>query len=95
MSIYSCSEDTNFKAIWYFLRSIGNFLRPFGKFYGQLVDKFYGHFLVNFMAIWLIMWSFGIFFPIMVWYTKKNLETYYIQHTYGTAFCLKNLPLAT
>jgi hypothetical protein len=70
MSIYSCSEDTNFKAIWYFLRSIGNFLRPFGKFYGQLVDKFYGHFLVNFMAIWLIMWSFGIFFPL--WYVTQR-----------------------
>jgi hypothetical protein len=27
------------------------------------------------MAIWYILWSFGIFFTVLVFYTKKNLAT--------------------
>jgi hypothetical protein len=27
------------------------------------------------MAIWYILWSFGIFFPVLVFCTKKNLAT--------------------
>jgi hypothetical protein len=27
------------------------------------------------MAIWYILWSFGIFFPLLVFWTKKNLAT--------------------
>jgi hypothetical protein len=39
---------------------------PFGLFYGQLV---------YFMTIWSIFWSFGIFCPVLVCCTKKNLAT--------------------
>jgi hypothetical protein len=28
-----------------------------------------------FMAVWCILWSFGIFFPALVSCTKKNLAT--------------------
>jgi hypothetical protein len=42
------------------------FLRPLCLFYGQIV---------YFMAIWYIMWSFGIFFPVWVYCTEKNLAT--------------------
>jgi hypothetical protein len=41
-------------------------LRPFGLFYGNLK---------HFMAIGYILWSFGIFFPVLVFCTKKNLAT--------------------
>jgi hypothetical protein len=34
----------------------------------------YGH-LVFFMAIWYILWSFGTFFPILVFCFKENLAT--------------------
>jgi hypothetical protein len=45
------------------------------------VGKFYGYF-VYFTAIWYILWPFGIFsghfgifFPVLVCCTKKNLAT--------------------
>jgi hypothetical protein len=38
------------------------------------VDIFYGH-LVHFTAIWYILWLFGIYFPALVFCTKKNLAT--------------------
>jgi hypothetical protein len=41
-------------------------LWPFDIFYGQLA---------NFMAIRNILWSFGIFFLVLVCCTKKNLAT--------------------
>jgi hypothetical protein len=31
--------------------------------------------LVYFMAIWYILWLFGIFFPVLVCWTNKNLAT--------------------
>jgi hypothetical protein len=37
-----------------------------GVFYGQLV---------YFMSIWYIFWSFGMLFPVLVCYSKKNLAT--------------------
>jgi hypothetical protein len=40
----------------------------------EYVDKFYGH-LVYFAAIWYILWSSGIFFPVLVCCSKKNLAT--------------------
>jgi hypothetical protein len=40
--------------------------------------SFYGH-LVYFTAIWSILWLFGIFFPVLVCCTKKNLAT--LPHT--------------
>jgi hypothetical protein len=54
-----------FTAIWYF--------------YGHLVFftviwYFYGH-LVFFTAIWSILRPFGIYFPVLVCFTKKNLAT--------------------
>jgi hypothetical protein len=39
-----------------------------------LVYVLYGHWKY-FMAIWYILWWFGIFFPVLVCYTKKNLAT--------------------
>jgi hypothetical protein len=44
------------------------------KFYDHLVGIFYGY-RKYFMAIWYILWSFGIFFPVLVCCTKKNLAT--------------------
>jgi hypothetical protein len=38
------------------------------------VGIFYGH-LVYFMAIWSILWLFGIFFHVLVCCPKKNLAT--------------------
>jgi hypothetical protein len=39
---------------------------PFGLFYG---------YLVYFVALWYILWLFGIYFPVMVCCTTKNLAT--------------------
>jgi hypothetical protein len=41
----------------------GNILLLFGLFYGQLVNP---------MAIWYILWSFGIFCPVLVLYQEKS-----------------------
>jgi hypothetical protein len=38
-------------------------------------DMFYGQ-LVNFMAIWYILWSFGKFVLVLVCCTRKNLATH-------------------
>jgi hypothetical protein len=38
------------------------------------IGIFYVH-LVNGPAIWLILWPFGAFFPVLVCCTKKNLAT--------------------
>jgi hypothetical protein len=38
------------------------------------VGLFHGH-LVYFTAIWYILWLFGIFSPVLVYCTKKNLAT--------------------
>jgi hypothetical protein len=38
------------------------------------VGIFHGH-LVHFVAIWYILWSFGILFPILVSCIKTNLAT--------------------
>jgi hypothetical protein len=37
-------------------------------------DLFCGH-LVYFVAIWYILWLFGILFPVLVCWTKTNLAT--------------------
>jgi hypothetical protein len=42
------------------------FLGPFWLFYGQMV---------HFMVIWYILLSFGIFLPVLVYCTEKNLAT--------------------
>jgi hypothetical protein len=31
--------------------------------------------LIDIRAIWYIFWSFGLFFPVLVFCTKKNLAT--------------------
>jgi hypothetical protein len=38
------------------------------------VVYFYGYWK-DFMTIWYILWSFGIFLPVLVICTKKNLAT--------------------
>jgi hypothetical protein len=38
------------------------------------VGIFYGH-LVHFMDFWYGWWLFGMFFPVLVFCTKKNLAT--------------------
>jgi hypothetical protein len=43
-----------------------NILRPFGIIYGHLVQR---------MAVWYSLWSFGILFPFWYVLTKKNLAT--------------------
>jgi hypothetical protein len=43
-------------------------------FYVQLVYIYYGH-LVQFVDIWYILWLFGIFPPVLVCCTEKNLAT--------------------
>jgi hypothetical protein len=49
-----------------------------GKFLDGLAMEddgiFYGH-LVHFTVFCYILWTFGIFFPILVFCTKKNLAT--------------------
>jgi hypothetical protein len=42
--------------------------------YNYVFEIFKGH-LVNFMGIWYILWSFSIFFTVLVCCTKKNLAT--------------------
>jgi hypothetical protein len=45
------------------------------------VGIFYGHLVYSasiwyiFVAIWYILWSFGVFIPILVCCTEKNLAT--------------------
>jgi hypothetical protein len=41
-------------------------LCPFGVLYGHLQ---------YFMAIWYIFWLFGVFCPVLVCWSKKNLAT--------------------
>jgi hypothetical protein len=40
------------------------------------------------MAIWYILWSFGTFFPVLVFCTKKNLATLFpvaaLQNDFAT-----------
>jgi hypothetical protein len=45
-----------------------------GIFYDRLV-YFTANWYTYFMAIWYILWSFGILFPILLCCTKKNLAT--------------------
>jgi hypothetical protein len=40
----------------------------------ELVVIFYGQ-SVYCTAIWYIEWSFGTFYPVLVYYIKKNLAT--------------------
>jgi hypothetical protein len=47
-------------------------MEDFGIFYGH--GPFYG-LLFCFMDIWYSLWKFGIFFPVLVFCTKKNLAT--------------------
>jgi hypothetical protein len=44
-----------------------------GIFYDHLV-YFKGQ-CKYFMVIWYILWQFGIFCPVLVFWTKKNLAT--------------------
>jgi hypothetical protein len=39
----------------------------------EIVGIFYGHlvYLINFIDILYILWKFGIFFPVLVYCTKK------------------------
>jgi hypothetical protein len=49
-----------------------------GLFYGHLfyIGTLYTYiYLVYFVAIWYILWSFGTLSPILVSCTKKNLAT--------------------
>jgi hypothetical protein len=41
---------------------------------GHYIYVFYGR-MVYFMAIWYILRSFGIFFPVLVRFAEKNLAT--------------------
>jgi hypothetical protein len=45
--------------------------------------NFYGH-LVYFIHIWYILWTFGIYTPVLVCYTMKNLAT---MHRRKRTFC--------
>jgi hypothetical protein len=45
----------------------------------------------NFMVIWYILWSFGIFFPVLVRCPKKNLAT--LAPTIRYRLCLRRLEL--
>jgi hypothetical protein len=41
-------------------------------------NLFYGHF-IYFVAIWCILWLFGILFPVLECCTKKNLATLVVR----------------
>jgi hypothetical protein len=50
------------------------------------VGIFYVH-LVNFPAIWHILWPFGIFYPVLIHfypYQEKNLATLCLIHRTST-----------
>jgi hypothetical protein len=62
-----------------------------GRFYGQMVYVFYGYlfcgYLVCFVAIWYVLWPFGIFygylvyfFPVLVCCATKNLATVVVSN---------------
>jgi hypothetical protein len=42
--------------------------------YFMNIQIIHGH-LAYFMAIWYSLWSFGIFFPVLVYLDRKNLAT--------------------
>jgi hypothetical protein len=46
----------------------------------RLFGIFYGH-LAYFMAIWYILWNFGVFFPVLVCCVKKNLAALFEMHS--------------
>jgi hypothetical protein len=56
-------------------------MKDVGVFDGHLVYVFYGHY-IYFMNIWNILWLFGIFVPILVyfpqfWYIFPNFGILY------------------
>jgi hypothetical protein len=56
-------------------------------FDGQLV-----YFMVNLvylLAIWYIKWLFGIFFPVLVYCTKKNMATLVACNMYTVKFMIR------
>jgi hypothetical protein len=59
------TENTNFERRW-IVQFWYTYFWPFGVFSG---------YLVYFMPIWYILWSFGTFFHVLVCCTKKNLAT--------------------
>jgi hypothetical protein len=52
-----------------------------GKFWSAFDWKMFIHFIATcnilgyFMTIWYILYSFGILFPVLVSWTKKNLAS--------------------
>jgi hypothetical protein len=48
---------------------------------------FYDH-LAYFVAIWYILWLFGIFFLVLVYCTKKNLATLAGAASAADPFCI-------
>jgi hypothetical protein len=52
------------------------------KFCGVLLRKILVYFMANwkyFVAIWYILWYFGIISPVLVFWTKKNLATLFLN----------------
>jgi hypothetical protein len=76
------------KKRWFVFKPKIPILGKLGEFWRVIAMEYLGMFLTillfycywkYFMAIWYILWSFGIFFPILVFCTKKNLATQVIE----------------
>jgi hypothetical protein len=68
---------------WYILRPVGNILWIVWSTYSTaILEYFMNSHLVYFKAIGYILWSFGIFFPVLVSRTKRNLATLALLHPF-------------
>jgi hypothetical protein len=57
----------------------------------KMLAYFYGH-LVYFTAIWYTLWSFGIYFPVLVHYKANFVVIWYI---FSVLVCCSTKNLAT
>jgi hypothetical protein len=58
--------------------SVGLVMEDVDMFYGHSIYIFYGQLVctyINSIAIRYILWSFGVYIPVLVFCTKKNLAT--------------------
>jgi hypothetical protein len=70
-----------------YFTAIGIFYRYFGLFYGHLV--YFTAIWYILLYIWYILWSFGIFFHVLVRCTKRNLSNPWC-HPSLSFFCMSH-----
>jgi hypothetical protein len=54
------------------MEDVGLIICPFGIIYGNLVPTLCGNW-IYFMAIWYILWQFGIFYGYIVYFSRFGM----------------------